>query len=210
MIKHKSHMVSMTVNTTDAASEGGNQVIHCVKQDVCQYRSLNVTPQPFDQIQVRTVRRQPENLQSVAVVGQECFDRFAVVKTSIVAHQTNLATAIGLQQDGKKSNKVPTALGIGHRMDNAATSVIYPAIDDLFGILTRGRDFGLLAFGEPHAIQGRMAMQFGFILKDQCFVGVVFEGLFFKRDSFLRAFWQAASSRLPLRVCLGRRKEKPS
>lgn len=210
MIKYESHMITMSVNTTDAAPEGGNQIIHRTEQNVGQYRTFQMAPQPFDQIQVRTVRRQPENAESVGILRQERFHRLGMVKASIVADQTNLMTGIGFQQNRQKGDEVPAAFGLGHRVDNATRGVIHAAINNLLGVLAGRRNFGLSAFWRPQTMQGGQAMQLGFILKDQGFFGIVFQCVFFKRESFRRAFSQATSSRFPLRVCLGRRKEKPS
>lgn len=210
MIKHESHMITMSVNTTDAAPEGGDQIIHRTKQDIGQDRTFQMAPQSFDQVQVRTVRRQPEDAESFRVLRQKRLHRLRVMKAGIVAYQTNLTTGIRLQQNRQKGNKVPAAFGLSHRMDNATGRVIHAAINHLLGVLSGRGNFGLLAFSCPETIQGGQAMQLGFILEDQYFLRTVFRGVFFKRESFLRAFSQAASSRFPLRVCLGRRKEKPS
>ena len=210
MVKYKSHLIAMAIDTTDAAAKGRHQVIQSAKQHVGQNGAFQVAPQTFDQVQVRTIRRQPENPKPVAMIRQIRFHGFGVMKAGVVAHQANLATRIGFQQNRQKGDKVPSALGVGHRMDNAAGGVIHTPVHDHFGVLSGRRNFGLASSPGPQPIQRRKPMQLGFILENQRFVRVVFRGVFFKRDSCLRAFSQAASSRLPLRVCLGRRKEKPS
>ena len=144
------------------------------------------------------------------MVRQKSIDRLSMVKAGIVAHQANLTPRINLQQHDQEGNEVPAAFGRRYRMNDSASGIIYPAVHHDFGVLAGRRNFRLFAFETPQAVQGRKTMQFRFVLENQHLLGLVLYSVFFRRDSFLRALSQAASSRLPLRVCLGRRKENPS
>ena len=97
----------------------------------------------------------------------------------------------------------------GHEVRDFGTdsneSVDYP----LF-ILARGGNLRLLTDEPPHPCQRGMAVDFHLILKNQNLLGIVSHRFFFKPTRSFLAFSYACSSRLPLRVCLGRWMEKPS
>ena len=55
-----------------------------------------------------------------------------------------------------------------------------------------------------------MSVDLHFILKDQRELGVIVDRFFLRARSFTAALWNAASSRFPFIVCLGRWNENPS
>ena len=57
MIEDEVHFISAAVYASDAAAKRTDQIIHRDKKHVGQYRTLDMTPQPFDHIQARTVWR---------------------------------------------------------------------------------------------------------------------------------------------------------
>ena len=70
MVEYESHSVAVAVDLADAPAEGGDQIVHRLKQYVGQHGSFQVSPQPLDQVQTRTVRRQPVDFDLIAVLGE--------------------------------------------------------------------------------------------------------------------------------------------
>jgi len=132
------------------------------------------------------------------------------MKPSVIADQPNLSASVNGYHRREKCKKVPTAFSFGYRVNNLAGFVVYPTIDHSLFILARRWNLRLLPDRCPHPCQRRMAMDFHLILENQSLLGIVSHRFFFKPIRSFLAFSYACSSRLPLRVCLGRCMEKPS
>jgi len=210
MIKYKSHLLSLTIDTGNAMSESSNQISHRREQHIGQHRAFEVTPETFNQVQTRTIRRQPEHGDLIPMCSEPLTDGFGMVKSPIVTNKANLSPSISGHQSHQKEKKIMAALGLGYGINDLAGLVINSAIDDPLFILARRRNLGLLADRAPHLRQGRMPMNLHLILKNQSFLGIIFHCFFFKRTRLFLALIYACSSRLPLRVCLGRWIENPS
>lgn len=171
MVEHESHFVSMAVDPGDAVAKRGHQVIDRPEQHVGQDGSFQMAPQPFDQVETRAVRRQPEDGDLIGMLGQERPHRLRVMETSVVADEANLPAGIGSQQDDQERDEVPAALGVGHRVGDPAGGIVDTPVNDLLLVLARGRNLGLLADRRPHAGQRRMTVNLHLVLKDQNFRG---------------------------------------
>ena len=133
-----------------------------------------------------------------------------VLKPPIVTDQTNPSSGIGGYQSNQKDKKVLTIFGLGHRVNYLSGLVTDTTVDHPLFIFARRRNLRLLAYRSLHLRQCRMQVNLHLILKDQGLLGIVFHRFFFKRRRPFLAFSYACSSRLPLRVCLGRWMENPS
>lgn len=65
MIKHKFHLVAASIATSNTTVKSGYQILYAGKQHVSQHHAFKMIPQPFAQVQARTVRRQPEDVDLV-------------------------------------------------------------------------------------------------------------------------------------------------
>jgi hypothetical protein len=189
MVEHKAHFVPMAIDASDSAAKCRNQVVHGFKKDVGQYGSFQVAPQSFDQVQTWTVRRQPEDGDLIGVGGQPFSYRSRMVESAVVADQSDLATCVSGSQGDEKGQEVLTALGIGDGVGDLTGGVVHTAIHNLLLVLAGRRNFGLNSDGCPQTCQSRMAMNLHLVLKHQGFVGILFQGFFFKRRSCVLAFW---------------------
>ena len=210
MIKDKAHTFTVSTDSFNGGFEGGNQVTYRTVQHIRQCCALQVSPDTLDKIQVRTVRRQPEDLELIRMLGQKRLYRLGMMKAGVVANQSNLLARVGLQQDHQEGDEVPTTLGLGDGIDHTSGRVIDPAINHPLFVLAGSRDLGLCAIASPHPGQGRMQMDFDLILEDQDLVSLRVARFFLSLLSCFLALAWAFSSRLPRRVCLGRCREKPS
>ena len=131
MLEDEVHFVSMAVDAGEAAAKRGDQIVHRDKQHVGQYRPFDMTPQPFDHVQARAIRRQPEDVDLVPMRSEPLPDSLGLMKPPIVTDQTNLSPGISGDQGHQKDKKVPAAFGPGHRLNDLAALVIDPAIDHL-------------------------------------------------------------------------------
>ena len=95
MIEHKAHFAAMAVDLADASAERGDQVVHRLEQHVGDDGAFQVAPQPLDQVQAWTVRRQPIDLDLVFVCDQPLLDGLGAVKAAVVADQTHFAAGVG-------------------------------------------------------------------------------------------------------------------
>lgn len=95
MIKHKSHLFAVTIDTGNTTTKGRDQIIYTDKQHIGQYRAFEVTPEPFNQVQARTIRRQPEDFDLIPMRSEPLMDCLGMMKPPIVTDQTNLSPGIG-------------------------------------------------------------------------------------------------------------------
>ena len=210
VIENESQFTSVGVDKLDTALECGHQVIDGCEEDVGQGSSLEVAPQSFDQIQIGAVRRQPDHFDPAAVTFQPFMDSAGVVVAGVVADQQNLATVVGPQKGREKVDEAESALGIADPGRDSSGGIVHRAINDLLFVLARRRNAWLLTLWRPHAGQEGMLVDFRFVAEDEGVGCVLAERFFFKVFSDTWAASWACSSRLPLRVCLGRWRENCS
>jgi len=188
MIEHESHAVAVAVDPGDSLAEGSHEVVHRLEEDVGQDRPFEMSPQPFNQVQARAVRRQPVDFEAIPMGFQPRVNRLCVMEPAVVADQTDLASVIGGDQGGQEGDKLRTAFLVRHRVGDPPGGEVDAAVDDLLFVLARGGNFRLDADRRPQARERRMTMNLDFILEDQGFRRVVFQRFFFKRESCFLAF----------------------
>ena len=105
MIKYKSHLLAVTIDTGNTMSESSNQVFHRREQHIGQHRAFEVTPETFNQIQARTIRRQPENGDLIPMCSETLLNGLGMVKSPIVTNQTNPWPGISGQQGHQKKEE---------------------------------------------------------------------------------------------------------
>ena len=210
MVEHESHLISVAVDGSNAMDEGAHQIVDPGEQHIGQCSSLQVAPQPLDEIQIGTVRRQPVDFDPMPMTVQPILHGSGMVISGVVADQPNLASPIGPQERGQKSDEVQPALGIRHDGGDLSRGVVHRAIHSLLLVLSRGWNARLTTDPRPHPRQERVQVDFGFVLKEQRFGCVLAQRFFLRACSSVLALAWAFSSRFPWRVCLGRCRENCS
>jgi len=118
-----------------------------------------MTPQPFDHAQVRTVQRQPKDLDLIPVRLEPLQHSFGLMKRPVIADQTNLSASISGYQRYQKCKKVLAAFSLGCRVGDPTAVVVYPTIDYQLFILAGGGNLRLLTDDCPHWVSTSIANQ---------------------------------------------------
>jgi len=111
VLEHKPHGVAFAIEALDSFVERGDQIVECPIEHIGQYRPFQVTPQPFNEIEARTVWREPVDPDLMTMFFQKRSDRVSVMKSTVVAHQADSPPLIGQQQCRQERDEVGTALG---------------------------------------------------------------------------------------------------
>ena len=187
MVEHKSHSFASAGDSADAHAKGSDQVVEGLIQDVGQDRPLEMAPQAFDQIEARTVRRQPVDFDLVAMDGQPGEYRLGRVKASVVAHEDDLSTCVCFHQRHQEHEERGPALGRRERIGQLARLVVHAAVHDLLLVLAWGGNCRLPAHPRPHLGERRMEVDFHLVLVDQDSSAIFGQRPFFICLSFRRA-----------------------
>ena len=188
----------------------GLQVLKTVEQVIAHMGSTDPTPEPFDEVEVRTVLGQPDHLKVFSDIasGQERFGLLGLVNPCVVRHEKDAPTgSSGSALKLLEQHQEPPRCFAGKpTKDGVSMKVLYGAKDRLFPVLSRGRDPDLIrSTPEPPAPrQVRMEMELGFVLKPKLEVGAGLQGFFFSREIRFLPLRYLASFLFPLSVCLGR------
>jgi hypothetical protein len=186
MVEHKVHAVSMSVDSANSLSECPDQVFQVSEQHVRQDSSLQVSPKALNEIEARAVRWQPEDFDPIAIGCEPVPHSAGVMESAIVAHQADLAAGVRLHQSHQKDQEVHAALAVADRVRDLARHVVDAAVDDLFLVLARCRNFRLYSYTRPHPRQHRMSMDLHFVLEDKRLRSILLQGFFFnRRNRFL-------------------------
>ena len=181
MFEHESHLVAAAIDSCNPLAEGSDQVLDGFEEHVGQDGALEMTPQPLDQIQARTVGRQPKDVDPVAVLFQPLCHGLRVGEPAVVADKANPAIGIGPKQSLQERQEVRSRLRRGHGVGNSPGGIVDSSVGDGFLILSGSGDFGLRADRRPDTAESRMAMDLDLILVDQDFRGFAASRFFFKR-----------------------------
>lgn len=93
---------------------------------------------------------QPVNRNLPGMGRKPFLDCHGVVEPAIVAHRTDLAAGVRLDQGHHKDQEVSPALGIGDRSGDLARGMIDAAVDDLLPVPAGARRLGPGADRRPH------------------------------------------------------------
>jgi hypothetical protein len=175
-------------------------------EEVGDVPPLHVAPEPFDQIEIGTVSRKPEDLEVPGDRGQEREDLLGLVELRTIADQDDLPSrSLGtLNEAHYQVIEAHTALGPADVMNDLPRREVKGAVDHPLLVLTRTRHPRLKSPRGPNGSEIGVEVEFGFVLVPEFEGRAVLESLFFSSS---RRFWArrwAFSSRLPLSVCLGR------
>lgn len=163
------------------------EVVHVVEEHVGQHSSFEMSPQTLDEIQVRTVGRQPKDLDQIGIGFEPGMDGLGVMKAAIVADEPDLSPGVGGCQRNEKGQKIHAAFGSCNRKCDLARHIVHAAIDDLLLVLSWSWHAWLCSNWAPHPRQCWMAMNLHFVLKYQRFRRVLLYGFFLDAPA---ASWQ--------------------
>ena len=110
VLEHKFHRVTFAVEGVDALVKCRHEVVVRSVQDIGQDGSFQVSSQAFDQVQARTVRRQPVDTDLMTMLVEKLFNRFGVMKPAAVANHPNPLPGVGRQQCRQKVHELCSAL----------------------------------------------------------------------------------------------------
>ncbi len=187
MFEHESHLIATAIDPRHAQLEGGHQVVECVVEHVRQDGAFEMSPQSLDQIETRTVWRQPIDSDLPAVLMQPLTYSLSVMKPAVVANQSDLATRISSQQCDQEYDEVGSRLRWGDRVGDPTGGVIDATIDHSLLVLSRCRNLRLRSDRCPDPTKGWMPMNFHFVLIDQDFRSVGTGRFFFYYSSYTAA-----------------------
>src|ERR1700722_7485054 len=94
VVEHESHTIVMAINSSDAALKGRLEIFQTVEEHIGNHGAFQMSPEPLDQIQAWRIRRQPEDLDAVAMFRQPTPDSLGVVEAAVVADQADLAAGV--------------------------------------------------------------------------------------------------------------------
>jgi len=124
-----------------------------------------MSPQAFDPIEARTVRRQPEDFDFVSISLQPSRDWLGAMKAPVVVDEPDFAARVGSGPGDQESQKVEAAFGGRDRIGNFSGRLVNAAVDHLFFILSRRRNFGLSAGGfQLQTLTGTVRLSFATVL----------------------------------------------
>ncbi len=196
MVEHEAHSVTVPIDSANTLAERRDQIPQVLEQDVRQDCPLEMAPQPFDEVQARTVRRQPVDRDPVGVGLQPLLDCPRVMEPAIVAYQADLATGVCLDEGNQEDQEVHPALAVGDGVRDLGRRVIDATIDNLLLVLAGCRDLRLGAHRRPHPRQRRMPMDLHLVLENQSLRSVLLQR-FFLADAV--GSWPSRTP--PRRVC---------
>ena len=111
-----------------------------------------------------------------------------MVKSSVVADQSDLPSGVGRDEGDQEREEVGAALAVSHGVGDPAGGEVDTAIDHRFFVLPRGGYLRLRSDRGLHSGERRMPMNLDLVLIDQGFGSVFLSGVFFRRASCRRAF----------------------
>ena len=151
MVEHESHPISVAIDPGYAGPERRDQFIQVREQDVGEHGSFQMSPQPFDQIQARAVRRQPVDFDSIGIGCEPLLNRLRVMESAVIAHEADLAAGVSLDQCDQEKQEVHATLAIGDRVRDLARRIVDSTVDYLFLVLTGRWDLWLCSHRRPHS-----------------------------------------------------------
>jgi hypothetical protein len=106
MIIHKAPLFAATIDTGNATPESRNKIFHSREQHIGQHRAFEIIPEPFNQVQTRTVRRQLKNFNLIPMFSKPLLpDRLSMMKSPVATDQMNLSPGIDGDQGNQKDKK---------------------------------------------------------------------------------------------------------
>jgi hypothetical protein len=147
--------------------DGSFQRLHVPVEVVVQCRSLEVAPEPFDQVQFGAIPGQPYNKDVVRVILKQLPDRLRAVIRGVVEHQDQSSLGIGFHQLEKEFGELlRVLLGMNHVVRLPAT-VVQRTIDAHTLVASCRRDHRPDTAKRPDLRQGRVEMNLTLIEVEQ-------------------------------------------
>jgi len=195
----------MLLEFAENVVDGAFERLDVSEEVVVQCRALEVTPQPFDEVELWTVAGQPNQEDMVRVLFEQGQDLPSAVVAGVVDYEHDPSFRMGFEQLPEKLVKL---LGILLRVDHVmrlACPIVERTVDAESLINTSRRDHRPISAHRPDLGQGRVEVNLTLIEVEQVKGGVWPRGAFFRKSR--KAFFSSYScgSRRWVMPCLGRR-----
>jgi len=188
------------------------ELFEVAEQHVGQSRAFEVTPEHLNQVQFGAVMRQPNGVNVRLGLVEVAVDDAGVMWIASIQHQDDPASGpLGAGEESVQKNaKSPRGLPRLGVMQERPSTVAHSSEHRQFAILPRRPHATLFPARHPGPRQVGMKVKLGFVGKPEFELRFEANRPFFKRSRRRCMARKAFSLRLPLRVCLGRRKTNPS
>lgn len=183
MSEHKAHCVAIAVERGDSLVECRDKVVQSSVENIRQDRAFQVSPQSFDQIQARAVRWQPVDPNLVAVFLKKFLNRLGVMKPAVVANHQNSSPGVRREQRRQKDDELGSTFRHCHGVRQLGSLIVHSAIDDLLFVLSGGGNLRLFSTRRPGSGEGRVSVDFDFVLVDQHLASIRPQRLFLRISS---------------------------
>lgn len=158
-------MAAFFVQSEHGFEDGLFQVFDGLEEVVVNGRSFEVSPKPFDEIQVRGVAGVPDHVQPLAVLSEVSLDRLRVMDRTVVEEQPDLLSVAVqvVHQPRQEFQKLGATLLRRDEDRGLARQRVQRAEDRHSAILAGGGDNDPLARQRPAARQAGIQMEFGLV-----------------------------------------------
>ncbi len=178
-------MVLVPVETVDGVHDGALQVFDGLEIVIVNRGALEVTPESFDEVEIRRIGGVPNDGETMSILGDERLDRPGVMDRTVIQEQVEVSV-VGVdvvQQPPKEFQEFGASFALSDQGGDFASHRIQRPEDRYPAILTsRGDDHALAPLG-PAAGQTWVQMELGFIdIRESTTTGAGFR--FFKAEAF--------------------------
>src|SRR5439155_4844136 len=190
MISQRERRVGALIEIREGVDDRALQRFHAAEEVVVERRALQVTPQPFDQIELGAVAGQPDYQYMVGVVLQQRQDGTRAVIAGVVDDQYELALAVELQQLPQEVLELLRVFPGVHQVVRLPGAVVHRAVDAQPLVDSGGGDDWPDSAQRPDLGQGRVEMNLTFVEVEQVKGCVRCTGPFFtnSRNAFLSSY----------------------
>jgi hypothetical protein len=133
--------------------QGLDQLDHIFKEVITDRLVFHITPEPFYQIQIRTISRQPNYSQPFSVLPNEITNYFRIVNLEIIQNEVNLPTTVLSQQMLQEFQKLDRTLPSKNQISNPPSFSIQRPENMYLIILACPGHLIRLAFPMPNSSQ---------------------------------------------------------
>jgi hypothetical protein len=173
MVELNDLTVTVAINSANILAENRDKFFKSFEQDVSQNCPLQMSPQPLDHVQTWAVRSQPVDHNPVGTGCEPFLGCSCVVETTVVTNQPSFSSAVRLHQRAREYQEIRPTLAAGDCIYNLIGRVIEAPMHNLLLVLAWRWEVLLYPHWRPHRRQSWIPMNPHFVLRDECFRGVL-------------------------------------